>query len=193
MSRKNVLVVLAHSSSKSYGTALGTAYIQSAERRGHSVRVLRINELAFDPVLHGGYGVKQDLESDLQSAQAAIRWAGHITLVYPIWWGSLPALLKGFIDRVFLPGFAFKYESGMTFPAQLLKGRSAHIIATMDTPPWYFRWIHLAPGIHQVKKATLEFCGVRPVKALTLGPILGSSPRRREKWLSAARTLAEQI
>jgi putative NADPH-quinone reductase len=126
----------------------------------------------------------------LLAAQADITWADHLVFAYPIWWGGAPALLKGFIDRVFLPGYAFKYRPGKAFPAQLLAGRTAQLLVTMDTPPWYFRWIYHMPGIHQLRKTTLEFCGVKPVKVASFGPILNSTQQQRERWLAQVRSLA---
>lgn len=190
---KRVLVVSAHAPTGSYGAALAETYVNQARHIGHQVRFVNLNMLQFDPVLHGGYRSVQPLEQDLQTAQDAIRWAEHLTFIYPIWWGSLPAVLKGFLDRVFLPGFAFKYQPEKAFPEKLLKGRSAHIVATMDTPPWYFRWIYWAPGLRQLKKNTLEFCGVQPVRSLAFGPVLGSSSRQRAQWLEKMRDLAETL
>lgn len=190
MNRKKVLLVLAHAHSGSYGAALGDAYAEGARAAGHEVEVLKLDALQFDPILREGYRRAQPLEPDLQAAQASIRRAEHLAFVYPIWWGSVPALLKGFIDRVFLPGFAFRYQEGQRFPQQLLAGKSADLLATMDTPPWYFRWFFRAPGLHQMRKTTLEFCGVRPVRTLSLGPVLGSSAAQRKAGLERARALA---
>ncbi|WP_276319577.1 NAD(P)H-dependent oxidoreductase [Crenobacter cavernae] len=107
--------------------------------------------------------------------------------VYPIWWGAMPALLKGFIDRVFLPGFAFKYRDGSVLWDKLLAGRSAHLLTTMDTPPWYFRWIYRMPGHNQMKRTILEFCGIRPVAVSSFGPVRGAAEPKRQKWLAEAR------
>jgi putative NADPH-quinone reductase len=187
---KRILVILGHPSHRSFCGALADSYIEAAQQAGHEVRQLRLGELAFDPVLHEGYQQIQPLESDLLQAQADVLWAEHLTLVYPIWWGGTPALLKGFFDRVFLPGFAFKYRPGKAFPEKLLKGRSAHLLVTMDTPPWYYRWVYRMPGLHQVRKTTLEFCGIRPLQTLTFGPLLDASEPRRHTWLEQARALA---
>ena len=146
--------------------------------------------MSFDPILREGYRQVQPLEADLLQAQADITWAEHLTFVYPIWWGAIPALLKGFFDRVFLPGFAFKYRPGKAFPEQLLRGRSADLLVTMDTPPWYYRWVYRMPGLHQMRKTTLAFCGIQPRKTLTFGPILGSTERQRETWLKQAQAIA---
>ncbi|GAA3965624.1 NAD(P)H-dependent oxidoreductase [Allohahella marinimesophila] len=190
---KRILVVAGHPSSESFGCALAEAYLVEAEKNGHEVRMIRLDRLYFDPILHEGYRVVQALEPDLQSAQADMLWAEHLVFVYPVWWGSIPALMKGFLDRTLLPGFAFKYVPGKLFPQQLLKGRSAQLLVTMDTPPWYFRWAYGAPAIRQMKKTTLEFCGLRPVGTLAVGPVLNSSPERREVWLEKARLLAARV
>lgn len=189
---KRILVILGHPASNSFCGALAERYAQSAARAGHEVRQLFLGAMDFDPVLREGYQQVQPLEADLRRAQADIVWAEHLTLVYPIWWGGIPALLKGFFDRVFLPGFAFKYREGKAFPEKLLHGRSAHLLVTMDTPPWYYRWIYRMPGLHQVRKTTLAFCGIEPQRTLTFGPILGSSADQRETWLQQAQAIASR-
>jgi putative NADPH-quinone reductase len=190
---KNVLVISAHAPLGSLGAALAETYANQARQGGHQVNLLNLNLLQFDPVLREGYRGVQPLEPDLLAAQDAIRWAEHLVFIYPIWWASVPAVLKGFLDRVFLPGFAFKYRPGKSFPEKLLQGRSAHIVATMDTPPWYFRWLYSAPGLRQMKKNTLEFCGVQPVKTLALGPVLGSSAQQRAAWVEKVRDFAVRL
>lgn len=184
-----ILVILGHPAATSFCAALADTYTHSAKSAGHEVRVLRLGELDFDPILHNGYTQIQALEPDLLSAQADILWATHLTFVFPIWWGGIPALLKGFIDRIFLPGFAFKYRAGKAFPDKLLQGRTAHMLVALDTPPWYYRWFYRMPGVHQMRKTTLAFCGIKPTRTLLIGPILGSTPTQREKWLKQAGAL----
>jgi NAD(P)H dehydrogenase (quinone) len=189
---KRILVILGHPSSNSFCAALAERYVQSALSAGHEVRQLFLGRMSFDPVLREGYQQVQPLERDLRHAQADILWAEQLTLVYPIWWGGIPALLKGFFDRVFLPGFAFKYREGKAFPDKLLRGRSAHLLVTMDTPPWYYRWVYRMPGLHQIRKTTLAFCGIEPRRTLTFGPILGASDGQRETWLRQAEAIARR-
>jgi putative NADPH-quinone reductase len=190
MMGKRILLILGHPSGNSFCAALAERYTLSAVRAGHEVRQLFLGSMDFDPVLREGYQQVQPLEADLRNAQADILWAEQLTLVYPIWWGGVPALLKGFFDRVFLPGFAFKYRQGKAFPDKLLRGRTAHLLVTMDTPPWYYRWIYRMPGLHQVRKTTLEFCGIKPTRTLTFGPILGASADRHAAWLRQAEAIA---
>ena len=189
---QRILVILGHPSTSSLCCALADTYTHRAKSAGHDVRVLRLGQLTFDPVLHHGYTQIQPLEPDLLSAQSDILWATHLTFVFPIWWGGIPALMKGFLDRIFLPGFAFKYRAGKAFPDKLLSGRTAHLLVTLDTPPWYYRWFYRMPGIHQMRKTTLAFCGVRPIKTLMFGPVLGSTAVQRAKWLTQAAALAEK-
>lgn len=189
---KRILVILGHPAADSLCGALAEAYAAAARAAGHQVRLLRLGELAFDPVLHAGYGKIQPLELSLQGAQDDILWAQHLVFVYPTWWGALPALLKGFIDRVFLPGFAFSYRENSPWWDRLLAGRSAHLVVTMDTPPWYYRWIYRMPGHHQMKKTILEFCGIKPVIITSFGPVRSSTARQRERWLANIKQLATQ-
>ncbi len=154
--------------------------------------MLRLGSLAFDPLLHAGYRQVQALEPDLVAAQQDILWAQHLVWVYPIWWGAMPALLKGFIDRVFLPGFAFKYREGSSMWDKLLAGRTAELLVTMDSPPWYFRWITRMPGHQQMKRAILEFSGIRPVRVHSFGPVRSASPTRIAQWLEKAGQLGSR-
>ena len=183
---KRILVILGHSSSKSLCAALAQAYVEGASSAGHEVRTLHLGELDFDPILHNGYKEIQSLEPDLVESQEAILWAQHIVIVYPNWWGAMPALLKGFFDRGFLPGFAFKYQKGALMPDALLKGRSAHLLVTMDTPPWFYRWVYRMPGHNEMKRTILEFCGIKPVKITSFGPVQSAKSETREKWLARA-------
>ena len=170
--KQKILLLLGHPQSDSFCAALATAYAQAARDRGAEVRELRLAALQFNPVLLVGFRGEQPLEPDLVAAQASIQWAEHLVFVYPTWWGSMPALLKGFIDRVFL------------------QGRSADVIITLDTPPFIYRWLMGAPGVKQMRAGVLEFCGVKPVRVSTLGPIRGSKPAQREAWLRKIARLA---
>lgn len=187
---QRILILLGHPASDSFCAALARQYQASAQEAGHEVRLITLGDLSFDPILRQGHRQPQPLEPDLLAAQHAITWANRLVLVFPIWWGGVPALLKGFLDRILLPGFAFRYKSGSPFPEKLLAGRHAHLLVTMDTPPWYYRWVYAMPGLHQMRRTTLAFCGIRPEKTLTFGPLLSSTPQRRQAWLAQTRALA---
>lgn len=180
---RKILVILGHPDRDSLCGGLAGIYASAARESGAEVRELPLSGLRFDPVLHKGYKVIQALEPDLRRAQALIRWAEHLAFFYPMWWGSMPALLKGFIDRVFVPGFGFKFEHpGDYLPRQLLAGRSARLVITMDGPPLAIRLMFRDPAIHSMKGMTLEFCGVRPVHVTQLGNVKRASRARKLLW-----------
>ena len=182
--QSKTLVLLGHSDPNSLCKALADAYFEGAERAGKPVQRLYLGDLDFDPVLREGYNVIQPLEPDLVNAQQLIQWAEHIVFVYPNWWGTMPALMKGFFDRAFLPGFAFKYRDDSPWWAKLLAGRTAHLIVTMDTPSWYYRWIYRRPGYYEMKRTILGFCGIKVVKRTEFCPVKDSSAAQRAGWLA---------
>ncbi len=187
-----MLVILGHANTDSLCGALAAAYARGAATRGAEVRELHLGSLSFDPILRRGYAAEQPLEPDLLDAQEAIRRTDHLVFIHPNWWGGMPALLKGFIDRVFIPGFAFRYRSGSPLWDRLLAGRTAEIIVTMDSPGWYYRWIVGRPGIRQLKKAILDFCGIRVTRITRFGPVRGSDDARRRQWLEKAEMLGRR-
>lgn len=188
---KNVTIILGHPDASSYCGSLADTYADAARRAGHDVRLFRLGDIAFDPVLHHGYHQRQELEPGLLELREAITWARHLVFVYPVWWGSMPALLKGFFDRTFLPGYAFKYRDNSPFWDKLLAGRSADVITTMDTPPWYYRFIYTRPGHHQIRKTILEFSGITPVRITSLGPVRYATQEKREQWRRKVEKLAQ--
>jgi putative NADPH-quinone reductase len=191
--QKRVLVILGHPVTSSLCGALATSYAEAAEKAGHEVRRINLAELTFDPLLRHGYAEPQELEPDLRNAQAQIKWAQHVVFVYPTWWGSMPALMKGFIDRTFLPGFAFKYHKRSPLWDRLLTGRTAELIVTMDTPPLFNKLVNGSPGDKQMKRSVLQFTGLKPTRATSFGKVRGSSGAKRAKWIAKAAKLGSEI
>jgi len=189
---KKILVIQGHPRSESLCGSIAREYAAAAEKGGSQVDMLDLPTLKFDPILREGYKADQKLEPDLLKAQQLIREADHLVFVFPSWWASMPALLKGFLDRVFLPGFAFKYQTKSPFPEKLLKGKTARIFITMDAPAWYYRWFNRAPGLRLLKFGTLEFCGVKPVKYNIFGPVRGAPEARLQKFIDEARRVGAQ-
>lgn len=187
--KKKVLVILGHPDTESFCGALTKAYIESAMTAGSEVRDLKLGELNFDPILWKGYNKIQKLEPDLVRSQELIQWSNHMVFIYPNWWGTMPALMKGFFDRVFLPGFAFKYRDNSAFWDKMLSGRTAQLITTMDTPPLYYRWIYNRPGYNEMKRTILGFCGIKVVKITECAIVRNSTPQMREKWVNIVKRL----
>lgn len=181
---KKILVVNGHPDKQSLDFALSEAYITRAKKAGGEVKVINIADLRFNPNLQYGYRKRMDLEPDLVSALEDIRWADHLVWVFPVWWCGYPAVMKGFIDRTFLPGITYENVEGKPLPKKLLKGKTGHMIITSDTPSWYNYLYLKRPTINQFKKGVLQFCGVSPVKVTSFSVIKGSSAERRAKWIS---------
>ena len=151
--------------------------------QGAVIRRLAARDLVFDPNLRRGFGADQAWEPDLGRVAAAIDACDHIVIGFPLWWGSEPTLLKGLLDRLLLPGFAFRYHRGNPFWDRLLAGRSADLLITMDTPPWYLRAIYGDPVSRRWRHQVLGFCGFSPIRVLRLGPTRrGGAARRLPAW-----------
>ncbi len=190
---KKILMIFGQPQRKSYGGALAQAYVTGAREAGAEVKELYLGDLQFNPVDTTSLAHLAELEPDLAQAQQAITWADHLVFVYPIWWGTIPALLKGFIERVFLPGFAVNFRENSPLWDKLLKGRSARLIVTLNTPSWVYRWYFRRPGHNTMKKTILEFCGIKPVRITEIGPIKGSTEAKRKKWLGQVHSMGKQL
>lgn len=179
-----ILIINGHPDKESYSFALAEAYKKGAIISGTEIKEITVRDLAFNANLQFGYRKRTELESDMLEAQEKIKWAEHLVWIYPVWWGSIPAILKGFIDRVFLPGFAFqKIENSVIKWDKLLKGKTARIICTLDQPVWYYWLIYRQPSTNSMKKLVCEFCGISPVKVTSIGPIRLSKDSYRKNWL----------
>lgn len=192
---KNILLILGHPSEKSFCKGLLDAYQKGAENAGANCRTIFISKLKFDVNLTDGYktGEAMQLEEDLAAAQQLIQWAEHVVLVYPNWWGFMPAITKGFIDRILLPGFAFKNHSGKIFPEKLMKGKSMRLMVTMDTPKWWFYLIYQASQYRILKDIVFGYVGFDPIRFSTFGFIRKSTDKQRAVWLQKVEQLGKQF
>ncbi|WP_028610113.1 NAD(P)H-dependent oxidoreductase [Paenibacillus harenae] len=191
--KSKIVIINGHPDPQSFCSALCRSYIEGAASRSAEIREIDLSQIVFDPNLKFGYRKRTELEEDLKEAQELIRWADHLVFVYPTWWGAMPAILKGFIDRVFLPGFAFKYRENSVLWDKLLTGKTAHLIVTMDTPAWYNRWIYRHAGHHVMKRNILQFCGITPVRVTEISPVKPSSAEQRAKWLDKIKRLGTKL
>lgn len=187
-----VLLILGHPRNDSFGAALFEAYRTGMEQAGVMYRAVRLADVTFDPHVTQPSPADQPLEPDLNEVQRLIGWAHHLIFVYPNWWGTCPALMKGFLDRVLTPGFAFRFRPDGSWE-KLLGGKTAELAVTMDTPPWVYRWVYGAPGHKAMARATLGFCGVRTVRVRTYGIVERSSPEQRQRWLAVAQARGEAL
>ncbi|MDP3927494.1 MAG: NAD(P)H-dependent oxidoreductase [Bacteroidota bacterium] len=190
---KKILLINGHPDAESFNFALVAAYKKGLEETGAELQEITIKDLNFNLNLSYGYRKRTELEPDLLAAQEKIKWANHLVWFYPVWWGSYPAIMKGFIDRVFLPGFAFKKRENSVWWDKLLQNKSAHIIATLDQPAWYYWLVYRQPSTNALKKLTLQFCGIHPVKVTSIGPIRLSKESYRNNWLSKIEKFGREL
>lgn len=190
---KKILIINGHPNKASLNFGFAAAYKKGALASNAEVEEITISELNFNPNLEFGYQKRTELEPDLLEAWEKIKWADHLVWIHPVWWGGLPAMMKGFIDRLFLPGFAFQYRENSISWDKLLKGKTAHIITTLDQPSWYYRLVYGRPSINQLKKSTLQFCGIRPVKVSCFGIVKNSKDEVRHKWLVNVERMGKQL
>ncbi len=144
---------------------------------------LVLRDLDFDPVLHKGYADAQPWEPDLERAAELLDACDHLVFAFPMWWGAEPGLVKGFLDRLLLPHFAFRYHDDDPWWDQLLVGRSADALVTMDTPSIFLRFSYHNAIVHRWRKQVLDFCGFRPARFHVLATVRdGAADKNWEKW-----------
>lgn len=183
--KDNVLIIYAFPEVSDFSREYMFKYEQGAIESGRKVKLIDLSLLQFDPVLWGGYNSTQAMEEDLIESQNEIKTADHIVFFYPLWWSGMPALLKGFLERTFLPGFAFNFNKGGK-TEKLLTGKSAHIVVTMHSSPDQHIAKMWAAGEKILKEGILQFCGIDPVKVTYIGPIYNSDDLQRNQWLEEA-------
>lgn len=190
---KKILVINGHPKKDSFSSSIVEHYKKGAKEAGAELREIVVTDLPIEKYLRYDHYSGSDVGEEIKNAQKDITWAEHIVFVHPVWWGSMPALLKCFIDMVFASGFAFRYKSGSAMPEQLLKGKTGHVITTMDTPFFIYKYFFGSPSINQLKDRTLKFCGVSPTKVTYFGPMQSSTDEKRGKFLEKVYNLGKNL
>ncbi|MBF4561577.1 NAD(P)H-dependent oxidoreductase [Microbacterium sp. VKM Ac-2870] len=172
--------------------ALAEGYASSARAAGAEVRMI---DLAHDPIpdhprtrnqLRAPRAGRTDdlpLDPDVARYVGDLFWADHIAIFHPQWWGTVPAALKAFIDRVFLSNATFRYRERSALSDRLLTGRTARIIMTMDSPRLWNRLVYRGAAEASLSRATLGYCGVRTVGITRFTPVRFSDDTARRGWI----------
>lgn len=150
---------------------LADAYAAGARDGGHDVRRVELAGLDFPLLRSQAEWEKGQLPPGLAAAQQDIAWAQHLVLMFPLWLGDMPALVKGFLEQVARPGFAFKSEGGNPFGRKGLTGRSARIVCTMGMPALLYRFYFRAHSIKSLERNILGFVGIAPVRETLVGMV----------------------
>ncbi|MEM7585666.1 MAG: NAD(P)H-dependent oxidoreductase [Acidobacteriota bacterium] len=191
MEAKRILIINGHPGKESLSRVLAEAYEEGAINSDHRVRRVHLHDLDFDPDHENdGYRNRKPLEPALEGFLRDIEWADHIMMTTPMWWGGMPAKLKGLFDRAFVPGRAFDplvIEWGA--PKPLLTGKSARVIVTSDTPSWAMRWLYRNAIFHVIRKQLFRFVGITPTRFTHLRMASHPKPGRVAKWQEQVRRL----
>jgi putative NADPH-quinone reductase len=171
-----------------YGHALARAYAEGAAAGGLEVRTIDLAGLEF-PLLRS----KEDWDCGappeaIRRAQETIGWAEHLVIFYPLWLGTMPALLKAFLEQAFRPGFAIGRGGSGSPWKKLLTGKSARVVVTMGMPALVYRWFFRAHSLKSLERNILGFVGIGPIRETLIGTVEGSAASR-ERWLGKLRAL----
>ena len=192
---RRILVLIGHPdpSPDRLCRALASAYAGAAEMAGHDVRKIDLAVLDI-PLLRTMQEFEHGAIPDsLKEAADAVVWAEHLVFVFPLWLGTVPAMLKAFLEQVMRPGTAFAYPAeGEGFAKSLLSGRSARLVVTMGMPATIYRLWFLSHGVAGMRRGILNFVGVRPVRESLFGMVANASNAKRAKWIGQMRVLGQR-
>jgi putative NADPH-quinone reductase len=182
-----IMIIVGHPVPDTYCEALGEAYRRGAESGGHEAHLFLLSRMNFDAVLREGYRREQPLEPDLVHARDVLRACDRLVFIFPLWLGDMPAILKGFLERV-LQADLLAVRGGEG-DWKILKGKSARIIMTMGMPGWFYRLWFGAYALKLLRRNILHFTGVRPIHATIHGGIESVSDDTRREWLREMEAL----
>jgi len=188
---KNILVLCGHPDKDSFSGTVADHYQVGAEDAGHQVIRVNLGDLNFDPILHKGYKEIQPLEPDLLELQNKFRAADHIVIIYPNWWCTMPALLKGLFDRFWLPGFAFNFNKATKQIEKHLAGKTGRVIILSGSHSLFSTWWQFGDYTNEIQYGILEFAGIR-TNVSSYGPCERVDDKTREKWLKDVENLGKK-
>lgn len=189
--KKKILLIQGHpdASVRHFGHELEDAYAEGAEALGHEVRRIQVAKLDFPLLRSQVEWEKGDLPAGLAEAQQAVQWCDHLVLFFPLWLGDMPAVVKGFLEQVFRPGFAFGREENRAFASKGLSGRSARVVVTMGMPAVIYRWYFRAHSVKSLERNILGFVGFAPVNETLVGNVGNIDAKSAERWIEKLATL----
>jgi putative NADPH-quinone reductase len=188
---KRIVMIIGHpdATAERFCRHLANAYAEGAVSGGHEVKTIDVATLAF-PVLR----TRDEWENgrpvaSIAATQQTIGWADHLVIVFPLWLGGMPALLKAFLEQTLRPGFALpKGTVGLRWKKRLA-GKSARIVVTMGMPAVLYRVYFRAHSVKSLERNILKFCGISPVRESLIGLVEADKVGKREAWLGKMRAL----
>ena len=191
METKKIVILLGHPDPHTFSGSLADVYQSGAEEAGHEVMRVNLGELNFDPILHKGYKEIQELEPDLLDLQEKIKWADHLVVVYPNWWCTMPALLKGLFDRFWLPGFAFNFDKERQCLVKHLTGKTGQVIIVAGTHSPFKTWWKFGDFTNEIQHGILGFAGIK-TKVSAYGPCEKVGESCKSNWLKEVENIGKR-
>lgn len=187
---RRILVIDGHpdATAAHYIHALADAYESGARQGGNEVKRIDVARLDFGVLRSAADWQEGAPPAPIRAAQEAITWSEHLVILFPLWLGDMPALLKAFFEQVARPGFAIGKAQPGRLPKKLLAGRSARIIVTMGMPAFFYRLYYRAHSVKGLARNVLQFCGIHPVRISYIGMVEGKS-ETRAGWLAKMAAL----
>jgi putative NADPH-quinone reductase len=188
---RNILILDGHpdASAPRFVHALAAAYQQGAVATGHQVHVIKLAELEFPLLRSQADYEKGEAVEAVRRCQDLMNWATHVVILYPLWLGSMPALLKALLEQMLRPGFAFSTLKLGRWPVKFMSGKSARIVVTMGMPAFWYRWYFRAHSLRSLQRNILRFVGFRRIRATIVGSVASLTRAQREAWLEDLRAL----
>ncbi|MGE0751403.1 MAG: NAD(P)H-dependent oxidoreductase [Variibacter sp.] len=184
-----IMIVVGHPQEDTFCEALGEAYQDGAKASGHETKLFHLAAMAFDPILRGGYRLEQALEPDLQEAYRWLAACDHLVLIFPLWCGDMPALLKGFIERVLQPDLIARHGTEHAMNRAIFHNKTGRIVMTMGMPVSIYRFWYGAHALKLLTRNVLRFIGIKPVRHTLFGMVPTSKAEKRTQWLKDVRSL----
>ena len=192
---KRIFILNGHPAEHSLSRTLVEAYADAARQAGHEVRITHLHDLHFDGDFEWvNFEHPKPLEPALEQWLQDLSWSEHFMMSTPMWWGGLPAKLKGLFDRALLPGRTFdtRKKTLLGLPTPMLTGRTARVVITSDTPGWFMRLAYKNALLWQVRRQILEFVGLKPTRLTHLGPASEAKPEQVQRWVKQIQQLGAQ-
>ncbi|PEZ06550.1 NAD(P)H dehydrogenase [Bacillus sp. AFS018417] len=189
------LIVYAHPNPQSFNHAILETFQGQLQEKGHEVRVRDLYAINFNPVLAADDFIsfsQGNTPADIKAEQEHITWADVITFIYPVWWAGLPAILKGYVERVFSQGFAFTY--GPNGVDKFLTGKKGVLLSTMGNSKENYD----ASGMFEAMKKTtdagiFDFTGIETVEHAFYTSVPSVDNEVRTQYLEEVKKLVNRL
>ena len=195
MTLKRIAILDGHPGAQSLSRRFTETYAAAARDAGHDVRLIHLSDLEFDMDFgDGGYANWKPLEPQIEAVLGDLEWADHVVMSAPIWWGGLPAKLKGLLDRILLPGRAYDTRNlnKMGMPSPLFTGKTGRIILTSDSPRWFMRVAYGSAILRQLSGQIFGFVGIKPTRFTYFAGASHPKDGLVERWTREVRKIGAQ-